>query len=596
MNENMTIDVDAKGRNFLIRCPLWCNDLVRNLPSRRWSKTARAWVAPILRQNVTEVGRLVSMAGVAVTAAAVNAIAAHRERLNGHVKTGFPAWYKFKTEPMGHQREALDKFYGLKSWALFLPTQTGKSKTAIDLCVAHRMEGRIKGMLIFTKFTLRGNWVDQIGLHCPIPASVYSPSTDKKREFWQWLEHKHDFKVLIVGWESLSQGGMKQLVEQYIAATGGKLACIGDETTFITGHKADRSKEAVRLAHMCEVRGAMTGTPALEGPMNLYMQFEFLDPEIIGIGDFLAFRNRYAIMGGFMREVRPGLKVPTQIVGYQQLDELMAAVAPYVYQRKKEDILDLPPKRRGKSSPQITKEQRVLYDKVRKEGVMQLRDGSERAVQNVLETALRLHQITGGYGVTPREQRYMGIDQRTKQPVEKIKTVYEPYRIVEPDKNPKIIDLLEHVQEAGKVQGVIWVVYRHEIADIAAKLKGLELRVGELHGGVKEDDRQPMVREFQKGNLQWIVGNASTGGMGYSMPAAEVSLFYNNTFKAIDREQAEDRPWGIGQTKSGIWIDIAAEKTIDVTILKALSQKQDLAEYVRLRINHAVDLLNGDVA
>ena len=33
--------------------------------------------------------------------------------------------------------------------------------------------------------------------------------------------------------------------------------------------------------------------------MNLFMQFEYLDPNIIGIGDYYAFRNRYAIMGGY---------------------------------------------------------------------------------------------------------------------------------------------------------------------------------------------------------------------------------------------------------------------------------------------------------
>lgn len=593
-NQQMVVDA-AKGK-FTVQCPVWANDLVRDLPSRRWSKAQRAWVVPILRQNVDAMRKIIAMPGVRTTDAAVLAIAEYETRLAGLVKKdGFPVWYKFKRDPRKHQTAALNKCYGLNAAALFMDMQTGKSKTSIDLVSAHRMEGHITGVLVLTKLSLRKNWVAHFDIDCPIPHTIHLPTTDRERDFDLWLAKPHDFKVMVVGWESLSAGRMIELCRRFMAYSG--RAIIGDETTYITGHKALRFEHTAELGKMAAYRYALTGTPALEGPMNLYTQFEFLDPNIVGIGDFYAFRNQYAIMGGFMREVRPGKKVATEIVGYQNLDELMKLIAPHTFQITKKEAYDLPPKRYQTRTVEITAKQRELYQKIKSDGVMLLKGGEERALQNVLEVALRLHQVTGGYGVNPNEVRYLGKDKEGNT-VEKIKVMYEPYRIVEPAKNPKmleVIDIITDPSAKGK-QGIIWAVYRHEIADLVELMKAKGVKnIGQLHGGVPEGDRQPIVDAFKEGGVQWVVGNASTGGMGYSMMASEVSIFYNNTFKAVDRVQAEDRAWGDGQTKSGIWIDIAAEKTVDMTVLKALEAKMDLSEFIRYRINEAMTLLSGEV-
>lgn len=587
--------VDAEDGKFVIRCPVWANDLVRDLPSRRFSKAQRAWTAPILKQNVEAVKKMVAMPGVRTTDAAVLAIAAFETKLAGlRSKDGFPSWYKFKREPRKHQMLALNRGYGAKAFALFMDMQTGKSKTSIDMTVAHRMEGHITGVLILTKLSLRQNWKGHFEKDCPIPYSMHLPFTDREREFDAWLAKPHDFKVMVVGWESLSAGKMIEFCRRFMAYKG--RAIIGDETTFITGHKAQRSEFAVELAHMAEYRYALTGTPALEGPMNLYMQFEFLDPDIIGIGDFYAFRNQYAMMGGYMRPVgNAGKKIPTKIIGYQNLDELMNLIAPHAFQITKAEAYDLPPKRYQVRTVEITPKQREMYRKVKSEGVLQLKGGEEHVLQNILEVALRLHQVTGGYGVMPREERYWGRDPKTKEPIEKVRMKYDPYRLMDPTDNPKIRELNDVIVEAKHKQGIIWAVYRHEIEDIVALMRKSGLKVGELHGGVPERERQPQVDAFERGDVQWIVGNASTGGMGYTMMASEVNIFYNNTFKAIDRVQGEDRAYGDGQTKSGIWIDIVAEKTVDVLIMKALEAKQDLAEFVRYRINEAINLLDGEV-
>lgn len=573
--------IDSDGKQFMISCPVWANDLVRDLPNRRWNKSRRAWLAPLVRANVERVQQIMKMDGAITTDKARAAIDKYHSDKESAVKrgSGFPAWYPFKRQPRRHQFDALNKGYGMNAFALFMDMQTGKSKTAIDMVTALHMENKLQAVQIFTKLTLRENWVLALEDDCPIPYSVHCPTTDKPKQFEKWLLTKHPFKIMIVGWESLSTGGMADMCERFLMAHH-PTAIIGDETNYIMTHTATRAQVAEKLARKSEYRYALTGTPATEGLIKLYQQFEFLDPDIIGTGDFYAFRNRYATMGGYIPKDGPMRGKPTQIVGYQNVDELMELIAPYSFQVVKDDAYDLPPKRYQVRELQMTKEQAAAYKIIKREQVIGSGD-DERAVSNTLELMLRLHQVAGGYTVKPRENRG--------------KMEYDPVELVTPDKNPKIIEVQSILEEIkGRKQALIWAVYLPEIRALIATAKAMGFRVGELHGGVPEKERQPQVAAFKRGELDLIIGNASTGGMGYSMHTAEVNIFYNNTFKLRDRLQAEDRSWGDGQTKPGIWIDLVMAKTVDRTVYDALKNKEDLHHYVRSRIKHMTALLDGE--
>lgn len=582
------ITIDSDGKQFLIRVPMWQNDKIRALPNRRWSKSQRAWSAPIIRANVEAVERLLKD-GAESTPSGRAALDVYRTNKSEMVTRsgGFPSWYPWKREPRKHQMAALNKAYGKKAFAFFMDMQTGKSKTAIDNVAALRIEGKLRAVLIITKKTLRLNWANALNDDCPIPYSVCLPDTGKPKDFERWLTTPHDFKIMVVGWESLSAGGMAAMCEKFLLHHH-PTAIIGDETSFIATHTATRAKVTEKFGRMSEYRFALTGTPAAEGPLNLYQQFEFLDPDVIGLGDFYAFRNRYAVMGGFTPKDGPMRGKPTQIVGYQDLDELMELIGPHTFQVLKTEAYDLPPKRYQIREVEISKEQRAIYNTVKKDQI--LKHGDEvTVVQNTLELLLRLHQVAGGYTVKPRQ-----VHTHDSKGNPKVKTVYDSVEIIMPDKNPKIIELEAIVEEARHKQILVWAVYSPEVMAIISRLKRMGLRIGELHGGIPEADRQPMVDEFKRGGIDVVVGNASTGGMGYSMHTAELAVFYSNTHRVRDRLQAEDRLYGDGQTKSPMIIDLTASKTVDVTIMKALTNKTDLHNYIRKNIKRVTALMDGD--
>lgn len=575
MTDRISIDFDTRTRKLVVRCPVWSNDLITAMDARSWSKAQKAWLIPISRANVTYLTEKLITPGLAeITDAARANMVVAPPKTKGD---SFPAWYKFKTEPRKQQRMAL-RHYGMSALALFMIMRAGKSKVAIDMACAYRMEAKIEAMLIVCKLSVRRTWVEQFGLHAPIPSNIFLPDSASSKAFDRWLDRTHDFPVLVIGTESLSQGGMYKMAERFMLARKDPLMTI-DESSMISNHKAARSQACLDLGKMAKYRIAMTGTPMSVGPMNLFMQFEFLDSNIIGIGDFYAFRNRYAVMGGYHVEIRPGVKKPTQIVGYQNLDELTRLIAPYTYEVG-EDELDLPEKVPEKRYVKLQKRQQALYDTIKKERAYNWK-GEDVIIKNVLELVLRLHQVVGGYTVTRSR------DERGRE-----RSV--PHVVVEPKDNPKIAELLDVIEEAGKRQGIVWCAYRPELDAVVTTLRSEGLRVGEIHGGIEEDDRETTRQKFQRRELDWIVANAATGSMGLDMSAASITVFYSNTNRMIDRKQAGERPRAVGKKGSILEVDIVAEGTVDEIMMKALEAKMDLSEYVQKNLREVIAVLSGD--
>ena len=54
-------------------------------------------------------------------------------------------------------------------------------------------------------------------------------------------------------------------------------------------------------------------------------------------------------------------------------------------------------------------------------------------------------------------------------------------------------------------------------------------------------------------------------------------IYYANDFNLETRIQSEDRAHRMGQSKSVLYVDLIAPKTVDVHIVKTLLQKEKLA-------------------
>ena len=259
-----------------------------------------------------------------------------------------------------------------------------------------------------------------------------------------------------------------------------------------------------------------------------------------------------------------------QIIGYQNLPELMEVVSPFVHQVSRKDVFkDLPPKIRAVRRVKMTKEQADLYKTMAKQKYVNVDEGVLTA-QTTLEKMLRLQEITGG--VVAYEN-----------PALKPKFLHKRIGGT-PAKLTEMMSVLEEID--GSV--IVWCAFVEEIKMVVEGLSKMygAAQVVEIHGDISEEGRHHNVYEmFQAKKARFLVGNAATGGVGLKMSAAETVIYYSNTFSYTDRIQSEDRTQSSDQMKNVLYVDLVCEGTVDEVIIEALDGKQDVSDYVRTSIN-----------
>lgn len=527
------------------------NSLVAPLPLKRFNSRTRTWNIPNMRKNceymLENLREYMDEDAIVV---------AEQTKQKAQIKyKPFPTWYNFKTKPFDHQRRALDFAYGLDRHAFFMEMGTGKTKTAIDLITAHMLEGRFNTWIVFCPNSVRHNWAREIKTHCPITPDILVIESGKK------VKHSEKpLKVVIVGIESLSgkhRGGTAytNLVD---VVAGEKYAVTLDESHLCKNPDANRSRNVKEIAYGAIVVNVMTGSPVTQGLLDLYMPFDILDPDILGFGSYFAFRSRYAIMGGYENR---------EVIGYQNQDELMDTIKPYTFQCKKEEVLDLPPKVYSTRSVQMTKDQKRVYKEINKEMesiIHQNGESIEVFVEQVLAKYTMLQQVSGGF------------INHTTGDGERVTT-----NLVEPKNNPKILELIDILNQNPDRYVIVWAKFRREIADIIGALNGQGIKSVEYHGGLSADQREVNLELFTRGQARVFVANQQTGGTGLTLNVADLVVYYSNSLKLSDRMQSEDRCHRIGQDKSVLYVDLVAEGSKDSQIMEVLRDKMDIADYVR---------------
>jgi SNF2 family DNA or RNA helicase len=377
----------------------------------------------------------------------------------------------------------------------------------------------------------------------------------KFAEVKRWVDDYNPghLRWLVVALESISGSDRAyRLAAEFLEDRCG--AVIVDESHKIKNYKAIRTKRTIDLGAHAGFKMIMTGTSTAKSIEDLFAQFRFLDPEILGIRDFYSFRNRYCVLGGF------GGK---EVLGYANTEELMDKIRPYTYQILRSEIRsDLPEKIYTVRKVQLTKPQRELYDQVQFD---ELPEEDIGRIENVLTKVLRLHQIAGGHRPVA--------DATGKVHMEPVSGT-----------NPKLDELMDVVaQVTGHV--VIWATYRAEIELIAQRLRKEGRTVLEYHGGVGKDQLYKNKIAFQAKEAEFLVGNPQTGGVGIDLSVADTMIYYSTNFDYIDRIQSEDRTQHMYRQSGVLYVDIVADNTVDLIVREAHAAKMNLADFVRKSIS-----------
>lgn len=481
-----------------------------------------------------------------------------------------------KTNGMKHQLEAIQKMVGRRTYALFMEQGTGKTWTLLADVERLYAKGTIDTVLVVAPNGVHTNWINrEIPLHMEgnIVARAWRSGAGVKymrslEELFRTREEGHSvpLRFLAVNIDALVTKKGYEFCERFLLS--GSSWIILDESSRIKNPDAARTKALMRLRRYAIGARIASGTPVTNSPVDVFAQMEFLESGLLSTTSYRAFVAEYAdvlpanhpmIVNMTIRNPRAAYaqiiaRNPDGSPRWRNLDKLQKLLEPHSFRVLKKDCLDLPDKIYKTITFEMNVEQQRAYDKMQDELRIDLGDNIELPVSE-LAALIKLQQITSGFVNTPLGIRYVS------------------------DDNPRLKALMDAIEDVdGKF--IVWARFREELQAISDALTNAGITCVQYHGGIGRDAREDAVDQFQNGEVRVFVGQPQSGGIGLTLTAAETVFYFSNDFNLETRLQSEDRAHRIGTRKNVVYIDIAAENTIDETITRNLQRKKRTAAVV----------------
>jgi SNF2 family DNA or RNA helicase len=463
------------------------------------------------------------------------------------------------TRPWRHQQAAyrfvLGHFAaGLNGILLAMGMGTGKSLVACMLVLGLAA----RRILIACPLRVVPVWVTQFERHVGIRVVVAALDEDaggvaKKRylaeEKMRLAEARGVPFVVVINYDSAWRDPFATWAEKLPWDL-----VIADEAHRIKTPGGKASLFFKRLRLRSRHRIALTGTPMPHGPMDIYAVFRFLDIKIFG-PSFAAFRQNYAVMGGFQRK---------QITGFQKLDELERLMSRATYRVGKE-VLDLPPETDVTYLCQLGSEARRVYDDLEEDFVAQVRDGVVTAA-NAMVKILRLQQVANGIAKTDD-----GVDHR-----------------IDTAKQKLLADTLEDIAAGEPVVVFCW--FHLDLDAVHESCQALQAgltnedRAKGRYQTLELSGRRDELKQWQEGAAQVLAVQIQAGGEGVDFTRARYSIFYSVGYSLGKYVQARSRTHRPGQTNPVQHIHLITRNTVDVKIMRALEKRAEIIESILAEI------------
>lgn len=481
--------------------------------------------------------------------------------------------YKHKTAPYEHQQRAFVASRDLIPYALHMDPGTGKTKVALDTACYLYSKGKIKTVIILAPNGVHRNWVDnEMPTHipdwCQYSAYFHSPSSPVKfqRRFDRALSEVKGLRLFAFYFDCLGVNRVRTMIDSILME--GECMVIVDESTRIKTPGSLRTKYITQLGESATYRRNLTGTPVTVGVEDLFSQFKFLDKRIIGFDTYTSFTHHFCQIQTFNKGGGDKQEF-SKIVGYKNLPELISKIEPYSFRVLKSQCLDLPPKIYKRWPIELSKKQRQIYDDLRKNFIAEM-DGDTLTAELAMTRILRLQQIACNWFPMNETKDINGEFKRWSG---------EP-KPIETNPNPRLQALDDILEETKDLPGkkIIWAPFRPDLDMLSNYYRS---RAVSYHGGVKENDRALAIKRFQEDpTIDILVANQQSAGIGLTLTAASVVIYYANKFSAELRWQSEDRNHRIGQREECLYYDIEAVRTVDAKIIKTLKLRKDIADLV----------------
>ena len=336
-----------------------------------------------------------------------------------------------------------------------------------------------------------------------------------------------------------------------------------DEIHKNTSHTSQQGKQLLRI-YKSQTRTIswipMTGTPIVNKPTDV-----FLPLRLVGGHDFRSFyqwAENFCIFGGYG---------DYEIVGYKNIPYLKSLLQDNMIRRRKEDVLDLPPKIYYTEYVENTGYQAKLYKQIRAELAKQKSEAVRLNHPDI--SFIRLRQVNGSPEI-----------------VDSSLSVNDDY-IKYNAKLQRLMELLDDAISNGEKVLVFsnWVEPLRTLYRFVSK----KYKTCCFTGTMSESDRQKNKRVFQNNpDYKVLLGTIGAAGTTHTFTAASTVIFYDEPWTPSDKSQAEDRAYRIGTTQSVKVYTIITQDTVDDTVHSLLYRKKGVSTYI---VDNKLDLKNETV-
>ena len=332
-----------------------------------------------------------------------------------------------------------------------------------------------------------------------------------------------------------------------------------DEAQVIKNHRSTTAQELRKLD--ARTRIALTGTPIENGLGDLWAIMDFCNPGLVG--GRTSFINQ-------LNQIDEGDEVAESA--------LHALNGVLVFRRTKAEPLiaaELPDRIDELAQCTMTPEQIGLYQAVLDKLV---RDTAESDQNNTQQKGLVLAAITALKQICNHPLNYDKEDSNS-----------------ELDGRSGKLTRLNEIVDAVFAADERILIFTHfatwgeRLAQYLSTRTGLEIEC--YHGGLARGTRDRMVDSFQTGEgAGAMVLSLKAGGTGLNLTAASHVVLYDRWWNPAVEDQARDRVWRIGQTKTVICHRLVCPGTVDERVEEVVQGKRRIADMVLPKSSSLGDL------
>ena len=420
-----------------------------------------------------------------------------------------------------------------------LADEMGLGKTYEAICFIKEVlkDNKNSKILIITPTSLIYNWEKELVKFSPnIKYLIIYDNKIKRKKLYDFY---NDYNIFITSYGLIRNDNDYYLNKKFDI-------CLIDEAQNIKNYYTLLSNKIKNIKAHTKI--ALTGTPIENSILDLWNIFDFILPGYLGnLDDFMM-----------------------KYHNFKNLEELKVLIGPFILRRTKKDVIkDLPSKIEKNIYLELTDTAKALYLKNLSLTKKELNNSSSKI--KILALLMKLRQIC----IDPH-------------------LIYDNY----PEESVKMLKLLEivryYVKNNHKI--LIFSSFKSVIDNVELLFKENNITSYKITGSVKSNERNELVNNFNKNNINCFLITLKAGGVGLNLTSADIVIHLDIWWNPQVEIQATDRAHRIGQTKTVTVLKLITRGTIEENMLKLQEQKSILSnELITTNNNNLFNLSKEDI-